>query len=239
MNIKMLELYKDMILAFFSLWRGDGKMNSFESDLLRAIFSKGFFVGFAIEFILLLCNGKMQENVFSSEIFRMSIPIICTLPYSCGWLNEYKHGFIKYSLSRSTFRGYICSKFFSAGIAGGAVEVLGVWVFVVIRGYEEYPVDYRLLFLSAFLWAVIATTLASASGSKYLAYGGSFVLYYFLVILHERYFNSLYCLSPYEWTSPTHIWMFGETGIMLLLAGLIMIVACIYYTVIRRRLDHV
>lgn len=208
-------------------------MNSLESDLSRAILSKGFLFGLAIELVILFSND------IDSDLFRMSIPLICTLPYSCGWLNEYKQGFTKFSLTRSTFRGYIFGKFFSAGIAGGLVEVLGVWVFAIIKGLEEAPLNYGLLFLSAFLWASVATTLASVSESKYLAYGGAFVIYYFLVILHERYFSSLYCLSPYEWTFPSHTWIFDETGTALLLAGLIIIVALIYYAVIRRRLDRV
>lgn len=208
-------------------------MNSFESDLLRAIFSKGFLVGVFIE-ILILFGGGIQ-----SEIFHMSIPLICALPYSCGWLNEYKHGFSKYALSRSTFRSYICSKFFATGISGGMVEVLPVQIFTLLKKCEQPLIDFRLLFLSAFLWAAVATTLASVSESKYLAYGGGFVIYYFLVILHERYFSGLYCMNPYEWTTPSHTWILNEVGVMFLLAGMIIIIACIYYVVIRRRMERV
>lgn len=216
-------------------------MNSFESDLSRAILSKGFFFGILIELLILLANSNEMDpgSAVNAEIFHMSIPLICTLPYSCGWLNEYKHGFSKFALVRSSFLGYICGKFFAAGISGGLAEVLGVWLYVKISGCEEAPLQYGLLFLSAFLWASIAATLASASESKYLAYGGAFVIYYFLVILHERYFESLYCLSPYEWTFPTHKWMFDETGTKLLLVGLIIISALVYYAVLRRRMERV
>lgn len=208
-------------------------MNSLESDLRRAILSKGFFVGTVIELIILLTND------IDSEMFRMSIPLICALPYSCGWLNEYKCGFTKFSLSRADFKSYICSKFFAAGFAGGLAEVLGVWIFAAVKKCEEAPLDYRLLFLSAFLWAAVATTLASVSESKYLAYGGAFVIYYFLIILYERYFSTVYCLNPYEWVFPSHTWILGNTGIELMLTGLIIITACIYYAVIRRRLERV
>lgn len=208
-------------------------MNSLESDLRRAILSKGFFFGIVMELIILLTNDV------DSELFRMSIPLICALPYSCGWLNEYQYGFAKLSLSRSDFKSYICGKFFAAGIAGGFAEVIGVWMFVFIKKYEETPIDYKLLFLSAFLWASVATMLASVSESKYIAYGGAFVIYYFLIILHERYFSSLYCLNPYEWVLPSHTWMFGNTGIELMLTGLILIMLFSYYAVIRRRLERV
>lgn len=208
-------------------------MNSLESDLRRAVLSKGFFFGIGMELVILLTNG------IHSELFRMSIPLVCTFPYSCGWLNEYKHGFAKFSLSRSDFRSYIFSKFFSAGIAGGLAEVAGVRLFALVKEYEEAPLDYLLLFLSAFLWASVSTILASASESKYLAYGGGFVIYYFLIMLYERYFRSLYCLNPYEWVFLEHTWMFGKTGTVMMLVGLILIMACSYYVVIRRKMDRV
>lgn len=216
-------------------------MNSFESDLVRAILSGGFIVGVIIELVILLANHdpKAPQAALESEIFYMSIPLICALPYSCGWLNEYQHGFSKFALVRSSFAGYICGKFFAAGISGGLAEVSGVWIYAKLTGCEEAPVSYGLLFLAAFLWAVTAATLASASKSKYLAYGGAFVLYYFLVILHKRYFEKLYCLDPYEWTKPSHTWIFDETGVGMLLVGMIILMAFLYYSVVRRMMERV
>lgn len=104
-------------------------------------------------------------------------------------------------------------------------------------GRSDYP--YLLIFMSGFLWAITAMTLAVGSGSKYIAYGGAFVLYYFLVILNERYFPSLYCLNPHEWYAPEHIWMFGDSGVFLLICALSVCILLFYEILARRRLEDV
>ena len=208
-------------------------MNSFETDMLRAVFSWKFLVSVILQIAVLSVDG------YGSTLFFMCIPLICTLPYACGWLDEYKHGFVKYSLSRSTVRGYIFGKFFACGLSGGLAEVLGIWIYILCRKEEQLTCDYILIFLSAMLWATVAATLAALSNSKYIAYGGSFVIYYFLVILCERYWKDIYCLYPYEWISPSHVWIFENTGIILMLTGLITVVGMAYYAVIKRRIERV
>lgn len=230
MKRKMLRLDTVIVLAFF-YW-GDG-MNSFETDICRAVFSVKFAIAVILQVTVLSSGG------FGSTLYLMCIPLICTLPYACGWLEEYKHGFVKFSLSRATVKGYVLGKFLACGIAGGLAEVLGSWIYILTCGEEKITCEYSLIFLSAMLWASVAATLAAISNSKYIAYGGSFVIYYFLVILCERYWMGLYCLHPYEWIAPTHLWVFGTTGIVLMLAGLITAVGIIYYTVIKRRIERV
>ena len=207
-------------------------MNSFETDLRRAIFSGRFFLGTAIQLAVLWYGG------FGSTLYKMTVPIVCTLPYACGWLDEYKGGFVRLSLVRSSLRGYIWGKFLACCISGGGAEVLAAWLYISLNQGEELTCAYGLLFLSAALWAAVASLLAAMSDSKYLAYGGSFVLYYFLVILCERYWKQLYCLYPYEWFAPTHLWIFGDTGIVLLLSGLLLLLAFGYYCVLERRIAN-
>lgn len=208
-------------------------MNSFETDLFRAVVSLRFLCAVILQIVVLQSEGM------GSTLYRMAVPLICTLPYAGGWLDEYKHGFVKFTLSRSTVRGYILGKFFACGLAGGLAEVLGVWIYILVGSEEQITCDYSLVFLSAMLWASVAAALAAMSNSKYIAYGGSFVIYYFLVILCERYWKGLYCLYPYEWLSPTHVWVFDRTGTVLMLVGLITVVCIAYYAVIKRRIERV
>lgn len=208
-------------------------MNSFETDLLRAIKSKGFIIGLIAELVILLTAGR------DSDLFRMCVPVLCTLPYSTAWLTEYQSGFLKSSLSRSSITSYILGKILACGISGGLLEVLGVWLISLIKDKESSAGHYGLLFLSGMLWAVLAAFLAAWSNNRYIAYGGSFVIYYLMVILHERYFKGIYCLYPYEWLDPQHTWMFGDQGIVLLLSGLILILICFYYEILRRCIEHV
>lgn len=204
-------------------------MNSFETDLKRAVMSVGFLLGTSLQLWILWSQGK------GSVLYKMSVPLVCALPYACGWLNEYKSGYVKLALVRSSMRGYILGKFLACGIAGGGVETAAAWLYVALKP-EEW--DYGRTFLVAMLWASVAAVLAALSNSKYLAYGGAFVIYYFLVILCERYWPGLYCLYPYEWLDMSHTWPFGSNGVMMLLAGLILILALWYYIILKGRIER-
>jgi len=206
-------------------------MNSFESDLRRAVVSLRFFFGAGVQLAILWYGG------FSSTLYKMSVPLVCTLPYACGWLDEFKSGFYKVSLVRGSVRGYIWGKFLACTLSGGGAEVLAAWAYTAIKR-EGLACDYGLLALSAMVWAAVAALLAAASNSRYLAYGGAFVLCYFLVILCERYWQGLYCLHPYEWIAPTHTWAFGTGGVAAMLAGLLLVLGLWYYMILERRLAY-
>lgn len=208
-------------------------MNSFETDLLRAIKSKGFIIGFVVELIILFTSG------LNSDLFRMCVPVLCTLPYSTAWLTEYQSGFLKSSLARTSMTSYILGKILACGISGGLLEIWGIWLVSIIKPQEGITCQYGLIFLSGMLWAVLAALLAAWSNNRYIAYGGSFVIYYLMVILHERYFKQLYCLYPYEWLNPQHTWVFGNQGVALLLSGLILILIFLYYEILRRCIERV
>lgn len=208
-------------------------MNSFETDLYQAITSKRFLIGLMLELVILFTSG------LDSDLFRMCIPVLCTLPYSTAWLAEYQSGFLKSSLPRTSIPAYILGKILACGISGGLLETLGAWLFGLIKQDEGGNCHYGLLFLSGMLWAVLAALLAAWSDSRYIAYGGSFVIYYLLIILHERYVPKLYCLYPYEWLNPQHTWVFGEQGVVLLLSGMIIILMFFYYEILRRCIEGV
>ncbi len=212
-------------------------MNSFETDLFRAITSKGFVIGLVLELAVLMTAGM------NSELFRVCVPVLCTLPYSTAWLVEYHSGFVKNCLPRTSITSYILGKILACGISGGLLEVAGAWIFTLLypllKEGDAPACRFLLLFLSGMLWAVLSALLAAWSNNRYIAYGGSFVIYYLLVILHERYFKQLYCLYPYEWFAPSHTWIFDEQGIVLLLAGIILILIYFYYEILRRCIERV
>ncbi len=69
-------------------------MNSFETDMKRAIISKGFLAGFILELLILWKVGG------DSELFRVTVPVISTFPYATAWLADYQSGYIKaYAIS--------------------------------------------------------------------------------------------------------------------------------------------
>ncbi|MBD5556952.1 MAG: hypothetical protein HDQ95_16810 [Roseburia sp.] len=208
-------------------------MNSFETDLKRAVCARGFCAGLIIELVILF------GTEFNSGLFRMSVPVLAALPYATAWLDEYQSGFIKAYLPRCGVMSYIMGKFLACGISGGLLETAGCALYLIRRGESATEISLPLVFASGMLWAVLAAVLAAWSNSRYIAYGGGFVIYYLLVIVHERYFEGLYCLYPYEWLKPSHTWVFDEQGIMLLLGGIILILWCTYYEILGRCLGHV
>lgn len=208
-------------------------MNCFETDLRRALLSPRFVLAAAIQLGVLFAQGA------GSTLYQMTVPMVCTLPYAGAWLDEYKSGFARLALSRGTRRGYVWAKFLACGLSGGGAEVLAAWLYGLLTQAEEPVCSLGLLFLAAMLWAGAGAVLAAASNSKYLAYGGSFVLCYFLVILCQRYWPGLYCLYPNEWLAPRRQWVFGTAGTTLLLGGAILLLGLWHYEILRRRLEHV
>lgn len=209
-------------------------MNSFEMDMKRAVISWGFGAGLLLEAAILIFAG------FDSDIFRISVPVLATFPYSTAWLLEYQSGYVKSCLSRTGVAGYILGKFFACGFSGGLLEFSGCLFYQLTAGKEQAGnLNLFLVFLSGMLWAVCGAVLAAWANNRFMAYGGPFVLYYLLVILYERYFEKLYCLYPYEWMAPKHEWVFGEWGAALLLAGMILLLLCFYYEILRRRIRYV
>lgn len=208
-------------------------MNSFEIDLRRAVFSGRFLIGLVIQIAILYISG------FKSDLYYISVPVLCTFPYSTAWLQDYQSGYIKPYLQRSGMASYIMGKILACGISGGLLETAGCFIFYLIKSEEALKNGWLLIFMSGMLWAVFSATLAAISESRYIAFGGSFVVYYILVMMHERYFKKLYCLYPYEWLSPEHTWVFGIQGVVILTMAITIILIFIYYEVLRRCIKNV
>jgi hypothetical protein len=208
-------------------------MNSFETDMRRAVCNMNFVIGALIEiFILRKCS-------INDDIFIMSIPIIATLPYSTSWINDYKSGFIKEYLPRCGLMSYIAGRYMACSISGGAVVGVAAWIYSLGKEGKASGINVVLIFVSGMLWAAVATTLSAVSGSRYIAYGGSFVIFYVLVIMYERYFDELYCLYPEEWFMPKHDWVFGQNGIIIMCAGIMVILFFIYYWVLKHHIKRI
>ncbi|MCL1866908.1 MAG: hypothetical protein FWF82_05820 [Oscillospiraceae bacterium] len=56
-----------------------------------------------------------------------------------------------------------------------------------------------MLFVAGMFWSLAGFVSASLTMNRYMAYASPFILYYLLVILHERYFPFATLLSPKEW----------------------------------------
>ena len=92
---------------------------------------------------------------------------------------------------------------------------------------------------SGALWSILGMTFAAMTNSRFMAYASPFVLYYVLIILHERYFPDLFVLYPKEWLNPQSKWMFGDWGVVLLVMELLILASILFYLVGRKRLESI
>ncbi|MBN2879640.1 MAG: hypothetical protein JXN65_08425 [Clostridia bacterium] len=198
-------------------------------------------------------HAQMLTNSLRSDIVLMALPIICTLPYTSAFLDEYSSGYIKSYLMKCDKRQYIKGKILAPAISGGLVLAAGILAFFFIakliyspmENVSEYAIPpfmnvlmYAIkFFFAGALWASVGALLANISLSKYMAYASPFVFFYVLVILQERYFRSLYVINPKEWLIIDHTWPLGSWGAIILMVILTVIICTVNFNIIERRIE--
>ena len=194
-------------------------------------------------------------NAMSSNAMLFCVPIICTLPFTASYVDDLKSNFVRYYISRSSRGGYIAAKITGCAVSGGAVLVCGIFlaylaatlIFVpmeapLAEGTSRFALLPQILsqcgfvFLSGALWALVGMLISTMMESKYIAYASPFVIYYVLIILHERYLNSIFVIYPREWILPTENWVLGKWGVAILVAELIVFTSVLFSVRADRRL---
>ncbi len=165
-------------------------MGIFFSDLKRAFISPAFASAFLIHAAVLIKEGQ-------GELYVCLVPLLCTLPYSTAWLDEYKSGSFRMTLVRTGLVRYSLSKFLSCVLSGGAAEALAA----VAASLFGVPLPGAAVFFSGALWAAVSAVMSALCDSKYIAYGSPFVFFWFIVIVRERFSSAL--PDPASWISPS------------------------------------
>ncbi len=200
---------------------------------------------------------EMVSKALFSEAMILALPIICTLPYTVSFTDDIKSGFIKEYLPRTNISGYISGKIIACYLSGGAAILLGLLCTyglsalcimpmetvppenVPVSFFNEYFSECIPFFFAGGFLSLAGLTMASATGSKYMAYSSPFILYYLLIILNERYFSELYVIYPKEWLNPSDKWLLGDWGVVILLVECTVIAAlCFSYTA-KRRIERI
>ena len=204
------------------------------------------FAGYHVQFTI---------NAAVSDAMQFCIPIICTLPFTASYVDDLKSNFVRYYLCRSSRRGYIAAKITGCAVSGGTVLLCGIMLAYIAAALlfipiEEPPAEgasrFMMLpqllsqcifvFLSGALWALVGMLLSTAMESKYIAYASPFVIYYILIILHERYLDRIFVLYPKEWIVPASNWVLGKWGAAILVTELIALAAALFSARADRRL---
>ncbi len=208
-----------------------------------------------------LPNGFHAELILSaltSDDVTLVLPILCTLPFAAAFVDDIKSGFIKQYLPRSGVSAYIKGKILASGLSGGLVLVAGLFIAYGISVLVFTPMEAALgpdetaqpyfaeiltkaltLFLSGAFWSLTGFTIASVTMSRYMAYASPFVLYYVLIIMHERYFADFYVLYPKEWLAMSEPWVLQNLGVWIQLLILSAVISLLFGMTAKRRLGNV
>ena len=202
-------------------------------------------------------HHRFMMQALSSDGMTLALPILAAVPYTSSMVDDMKSGFIKEYLPRTTVRGYIVGKVTACILSGGLVLVFGILTAYIAAALIFTPMEAAagasisaqfsaclrellekeiLFFCSGAFWSMTGMLSAVLTGSRYMAYASPFVIYYVLIILHERYFESIHILYPKEWTAPSEYWMFGTIGVILFVAELIIVAALCFGIAAKRRL---
>lgn len=245
------------------------------ANIKQAVFSRSFLTGLiGVVLVILLStiqdiltafrvetllpygfhDGLIAQGV-TSEAMALTLPILCTLPYTASFVDDMKSGFIKAYLPRTTVSRYITGKSIACAVSGGLVLSLGILATYFLATLVFSPMEAALakgaeapsyfgeliattlmFFCSGAFWAMVGQISAALTNSKYMAYASPFVLYYLLIILYERYFNGLYILYPREWLNPSEAWAFGKYGVALLLMEFTVLLTLGFAAIAKRRI---
>ena len=141
---------------------------------------------------------NLLDSAIKGQIVSFILPIAAVLTWSDSFLQEYKSGFLKTALPRTSRSQYVEGKVFSILMSGFLVWLLAVITVLLVNFVIFYPMEVKgnipKDLLTEFLMKAlrmsilggIISTLGGICGtlcqSAYMAYGIPFISYYFGII---------------------------------------------------------
>lgn len=181
---------------------------------------------------------KLFRDLISSDIFLFSVPIISTLAFSASFVDEWRSGITRVSVSRISKQKYLKSKAITTAVSGaftilGATLIVLCSIFIVLRPLEKTInfTDQGLLrsltqqlittCICGALWAELGMMFSTLLSNRFMAWLSPFMTYYLFVILHERYFSGILLFYPKEWMTPQTNWPADNWGLTIWLLCLV------------------
>lgn len=197
-------------------------------------------------------HTSFVQNAIFSDTLAASIPILAVLPFAACNIDDIKSKFVRFILIRTNYVTYLVSHILVCFFSGGYVVVIGAMLAWGVSALLFRPIEEtagislelttlflrtcELLFLNGGLWAIFGMTMSTIMESKYIAYASPFVMYYLLIILHERYLQSVWILSPKNWFNP-EIWPYGIGCAVGFILELAILLGWVSYFRWKRRLE--
>lgn len=140
------------------------KNNAFSADMNNALKSRGLVIGTVgmaaagflsvFEQILPVFQGRFAETgldkgfvmrlmftAVSSDLVLLVFPILCTLPFTSAFLDDYKSHFIRKYLPRAGKKNYVEAKVFATALSGGLTLFIGVILMFLVFAILFLPME--------------------------------------------------------------------------------------------------
>lgn len=219
--------------------------STFLHSVLQSLQQSGYF--------LLGYHDELIFEALSSDALSSFAPVLAGIPFAANYLEDVKNKFARFALVRGSYHSYLVGLIIGCWLGGsfalllGSVSAYSLATLVLLpmeRVIDTPPelgtqiaMQMTLLFFNGGLWAVLGMTMSTIMESKYIAYASPFIVYYILVILHERYFPNFWLLSPKNWLK-LELWPYGIGSAALFFLELTFLCSLVFYIRGRRRLEN-
>lgn len=188
----------------------------------------------------------------SADKFLLLVPIAAPFAAAANAETEFGSRFSIFCRSRIGKKNYLAGKVLGTAVSGGLMVMIAsaaAAVFSFARLHRipgsmemsggKLALDLLLClligFLNGALWAMTGSCAAVMAKNRYLAFAAPFVLYYVLSEFQNRYYRTLFVLSPKYWAAPIYYSPFICIMLLLLMCT---VVGAVFVLVMRRRLAH-
>lgn len=186
-------------------------------------------------------TAKLVEDMLYGDAMMIVLPVICALPFAASFVDEYRHGVIRFELIRSSKKQFIWSKLWTCICSGGCMAVFGICSLMFVASIIFLPLeqsgnqeDFSMLvtamikvicrfFCVGAFETIIGLTVSAKLINRYMAWLAPFIVTYLLIIICERYFASCKILYPKEWLNPSESWPLQGWSVCLWLILLIVL----------------
>lgn len=182
------------------------------------------------------------------------IPIAVPLAAGADAELELRSRYYMYGLPRAGKKPYLIGKAVCAAVSGGLMSLLAMLLLLMTLflwvgnipaldggGADTAGILSALaagavrFFLNGALWAIAGSLAAVKTRNRYLAYAVPFILYYVLTVFQERYYNTLFFLSPRYWVAAVY---YGNFFCIPVLLALCILTAFLLMWAVKRRVEH-
>lgn len=200
---------------------------------------------------------RFVEESLTGDSMLFYLPVICTFPYASSFVDEFKSGITRFTLTRVSWRKYLWSKVWTVSLSGGGILVIGALAVMIAFNVVFLPLEeggsmsaltakiignYIQLALRYFCLGALGSTvglwISALINNRYMSFMAPFMAEYLLIIFYERYFSWCRILYPKEWLSPSDHWPGDSWGVLLWLLCMTLFLGWEFVETGKRRLDR-